>query len=60
MSIRTINIENYPQRFDIPIDFKTQYGEVTTDLSDSTAVVNMYVYIVGEDIMSEDSRFERD
>lgn len=31
MSIRTINIENYPQRFDIPIDFKTQYGEVTTD-----------------------------
>jgi len=36
------------------------FGEVTTDLSDSTAVVNMYVYIVGEDIMSEDSRFERD
>ena len=31
MSIRTINIENYPQHFDIPIDFKTQYGEVTTD-----------------------------
>ena len=31
MSIRTINIEDYPQCFDIPIDFKTQYGEVTTD-----------------------------
>ena len=36
------------------------FGEVTTDLSDSTAVVNMYVYILGEDIMSNDKRFDRD
>ena len=36
------------------------FGEVTTDLSDSTKVVNMYVYIVGEDLINEDSRFERD
>ena len=36
------------------------FGEVTTDLSDSTAVVNMYVYILGEDIMSDDKRFDRD
>jgi hypothetical protein len=36
------------------------FGEVTTDLSDSTKVVNMYVYIVGEDLIGEDPRFERD
>ena len=36
------------------------FGEVTTDLSDSTKVVNMYVYILGEDIMSNDKRFDRD
>ena len=36
------------------------FGEVTTDLSDSTKVVNMYVYIVGEDLINEDPRFERD
>ena len=29
------------------------FGEVTTDLSDSTKVVNMYVYIVGEDLINE-------
>ena len=33
------------------------FGEVTTDLSDSTKVVNMYVYIVGEDLINEDPRF---
>jgi hypothetical protein len=31
MSIRTINIEHYTQCFDINIDYKTLYGEVTTD-----------------------------
>ena len=36
------------------------FGEVTTDLSDDVAVTNMYVYIVGEDLINEDSRFERD
>ena len=27
------------------------FGEVTTDLSDSEKVVNMYAYIIGEDIL---------
>ena len=35
------------------------FGEVTTDLTEPENVVNMYVYIVGEDIMANDSRFER-
>ena len=35
------------------------FGEVTTDLSDSVKVVNMYVYILGEDIMANDERFNR-
>jgi len=29
------------------------FGEVTTDLSDPEKVVNMYVYIVGEEIVAE-------
>ena len=29
------------------------FGEVTTDLSSSEAVVNMYAYIVGEAVVSE-------
>ena len=29
------------------------FGEVTTDFSSSEAVVNMYVYIVGEIVLSE-------
>ena len=36
------------------------FGEVTTDLTEPENVVNMYVYILGEDVMSEDSRFDRD
>ena len=29
------------------------FGKVTTDLSDPEKVVNMYVYIIGEDIVHE-------
>jgi len=29
------------------------FGEVTTDFSDPEKVVNMYVYIIGEDIVHE-------
>jgi hypothetical protein len=29
------------------------FGKVTTDLSDPCAIVNMYVYIIGEEIVSE-------
>ena len=35
------------------------FGEVTTDLTEPENVVNMYVYIVGEDIMANDTRFDR-
>jgi len=36
------------------------FGEVTTELDNPEKVVNMYVYIVGEDLINEDPRFERD
>ena len=36
------------------------FGEVTTELTEPEKVVNMYVYIVGEDLINEDPRFERD
>lgn len=32
---------------------ENNFGEVTTDLSESERVVNMYVYILGEKIMNE-------
>jgi hypothetical protein len=32
------------------------FGEVTTDLSDDVAVTNMYVYIVGEELIYEDPK----
>ena len=35
------------------------FGEVTTELDNPEKVVNMYVYIVGEDLINEDPRFER-
>ena len=35
------------------------FGEVTTDLTEPENVVNMYVYILGEDIMANDDRFDR-
>ena len=34
------------------------FGEVTTELDEPEKVVNMYVYIVGEDLINEDPRFE--
>ena len=39
---------------------ENNFGEVTTELDNPERVVNMYVYIVGEDLISEDPRFERD
>ena len=35
------------------------FGEVNTELDNPEKVVNMYVYIVGEDLINEDPRFER-
>ena len=35
------------------------FGEVNTELDNPERVVNMYVYIVGEDLINEDPRFER-
>ena len=35
------------------------FGEVNTELDNPEKVVNMYVYIVGEDIMANDERFNR-
>ena len=35
------------------------FGEVTTELDNPEKVVNMYVYILGEDLINEDPRFER-
>ena len=32
---------------------ETNFGEVTTDFSNSVEVVNMYVYIIGEYILSD-------
>tara|TARA_R110000822_G_scaffold4830_8_gene20655 strand:- start:536 stop:994 length:459 start_codon:yes stop_codon:yes gene_type:complete len=32
---------------------QNNFGEVTTDLSKPEAIVNMYVYIIGEEIVSE-------
>ena len=35
-------------------DYETDnFGEVTTDLSSSESVVNMYVYIIGEELLEE-------
>jgi len=35
------------------------FGEVTTDLSDPEKVVNMYVYIVGEEILGESDKLNQ-
>ena len=36
------------------------FGEVNTELDNPEKVVNMYVYIVGEDLIQNDPRFERE
>jgi len=36
------------------------FGEVTTELTEPEKVVNMYVYIVGEDLINEDPRFSQE
>jgi len=33
------------------------FGEVTTDISDPTKLVNMYVYIVGEEVIGENPKY---
>ena len=33
------------------------FGEVNTDLSDAVKVVNMYVYIIGEELIYENSKY---
>jgi len=35
------------------------FGEVNTELDNPEKVVNMYVYIVGEDLIQNDERFNR-
>jgi len=35
------------------------FGEVTTELDNPEKVVNMYVYILGEDLIQNDKRFDR-
>ena len=36
------------------------FGEVTTELDNPEKVVNMYVYIVGEDLINEDPKLNQD
>lgn len=33
------------------------FGEVTTDITDPTKLVNMYVYIVGEELIGENPKY---
>ena len=40
----TSSIKDYEQ---------SNFGQVTTDFSDPEKVVNMYVYIIGEDIVND-------
>ena len=37
---------------------KDHFGEVTTDLSNSEKVCNMYVYIVGEELLGESEHLD--
>ena len=39
---------------------QSNFGEVTTDLSSSESVVNMYVYIIGEEILNEINLYNYD
>lgn len=43
-------------------DYETDnFGEVTTDLSSSESIVNMYAYIIGEELLEEEIKeFKRD
>jgi len=36
---------------------ESNFGEVTTDLSDAVKVVNMYVYIIGEELIYENPKY---
>tara|TARA_R100001530_G_C4240975_1_gene135276 strand:- start:214 stop:609 length:396 start_codon:yes stop_codon:yes gene_type:complete len=44
----TFEVINYIKEYE-----QSNFGEVTTDLSSSESVVNMYAYIIGEEILSE-------
>ena len=37
---------------------KDNFGEVTTDITEPEKVVNMYVYIVGEELINTDPRYD--
>jgi len=45
---QTFNVINFIKEYE-----NDYFGEVTTDFSSSEKVVNMYVYIIGEDIVHE-------
>ena len=45
---QTFNVINFIKEYEID-----HFGEVTTDFFSSEKVVNMYVYIIGEDIVHE-------
>ena len=38
-------------------DEEDNFGEVTTDITDPTKLVNMYVYIVGEELIGENPKY---
>ena len=45
---QVFNIINFIKEYE-----KDNFGEVNTDFSEPEAVVNMYVYIIGEEIVAE-------
>jgi len=45
---QTFNVINFIKEYE-----NDYFGEVTTDFSDPEKVVNIYVYIIGEDIVNE-------
>ena len=48
LSDKVFDIIDYIKEYE-----EDNYGEVTTDLSNPEKVVNMYVYIIGEEILYE-------
>jgi hypothetical protein len=45
---QTFNVINFIKEYEMD-----HFGEVTTDFSNPEQVLNMYVYIIGEDIVNE-------
>jgi len=56
-------LEQYPGVFKAISDVKEyenlHFGEVSTDISDPEKLVNMYVYIKGEEILSKSDTYNR-